>query len=173
FQQELNRGLVNARDPLQVEPVLFGLLLSTRDIGELTFTHGEQIGFDENGALRLAATARGQVSVVRGLSAKGEDRFWSQHIRQEGGAFVADRRELEPTARFSMLPLRRESGVDIPDPTSHPTFVTPAQKDFFGRLLWSDLHWSQLDAELPQSQRRAEVSVQQVITDAGGKFVGV
>ena len=55
----------------------------------------------------------------------------------------------------------------------HPTFTTPAREDFSGQLLWSDLHWSQLDVELPESQRRAEVSVQQVITDAAGKFAGV
>ena len=173
FQRELNRGLLDARDPLAVEPALFGLLLANSDIGELTFTYGEQIGFDESGALQLAATPRGQLSVVRELAVKGEDRFWSRHIRQKVGVFVADRRELEPTARFSALPLRRESRAEIPDPTSHATFITPAREDFFGRLLWSDLHWSQLDAELPQSQRRAEVSVQQAITDAGGKFVGV
>ncbi|MDQ2659181.1 MAG: adenylate/guanylate cyclase domain-containing protein, partial [Verrucomicrobiota bacterium] len=128
---------------------------------------------DESGGLQLAPTLRGQISVVRGLTTKNEDRFWSRQISQEGGAFVADRRELVPTANFSALPLLRESGVDIPDPTSHPTFTTPTREDFFGQLLWSDLHWSQLDAELPPSQRRADVSVQQAITDAGGKFVGV
>jgi adenylate cyclase len=173
FQHELNHGLVDARDPLAVEPALFGLLLSNSDIGELTFTYGEQIGFDEKGGLHLAPTGRGQVSVVRGLTAKNGERFWSRHIRQENGVFAAARRELEPTARFSELPLRPEPEATIPDPTLHATFTTPARKDFFGQLLWSDLHWSQLDVELPQSQRRAEVSVQQTITDAGGKFVGV
>ena len=173
FQRELSRGLVDARNPLVVEPALFGLLLSNSDIGELTFTYGEETGFDENGALQLAPTPRGQISVVRGLAVKGEDRFWSRHIQQEDGVFVAVRRELKPTAHFPSLPMLRESRTDIPDPTSHATFTTPTRKDFFGQLLWSDLHWSQLDAELPESQRRAEVSVQQAITDADGKFVGV
>lgn len=173
FQQEIDRGLVDARDPLAVEPALFALLLSTRDIAEMTFTYGNKIGFDDDGAIQLAATPRGQVSVVRALSAKVEDRFWSRHIHQENGAFVADRRELEPASRFSTLPLRRDSGAPISDPTSHATFVTPARKDFFGQLLWSDLHWSQLDAELPEAQRRVEVSVQQTITNAAGEFVGV
>jgi len=39
--------------------------------------------------------------------------------------------------------------------------------------LTSDLHWSQIDAELPESQGRVEVSVQQVITDSEGAFLGV
>jgi adenylate cyclase len=173
FQQEVDRGLVDARDPLAIEPALFALLLSTRDIAEMTFTYGNKIGFDEDGALQLAATPRGQVSVVRTLNAKEEDQLWSRNIHQENGAFVADRRELEPASRFSTLPLRRESGTAISDPTSHATFATPARKDFSGQLLWSDLHWSQLDAELPESQRRVEVSVQQVVTDVAGEFVGV
>ncbi len=173
FQQEVDRGLVDARDPLAVEPALFALLLSTRDVAEMTFTYGNKIGFDEHGALQLAATPRGQVSVVRALSANEEDRFWSRHIHQENGAFVADRRELEPASRFSTLPLHRESSAATSDPTSHATFVTPAREDFSGQLLWSDLHWSQLDAELPESQRRVEVSVQQVVTDVAGEFVGV
>jgi len=173
FQREINGGLVDARDLLAIEPALFTLLLSDRDIGEVTLTYGDKIGFDEDGALQLAARSRGQLSVVHTPNTKGEDQFWSRHIHEEVDGFVADRRELEPTPRFATLPSRRESGAPIPDPTLHPTFTTPAREDFSGRLLWSDLHWSQLDAELPESHRRAEVSVQQVITDAAGKFAGV
>ena len=173
FQLELNRGLLNARDPQALESALFGLLLSSSDLGELTFTYGEQTGFGANGMLQLGVAPRGQLSVVRVSTPQGEDRWWSRHIRQENGRFVSDRRELESSARFSTLPLRRETPSDIPDPTAHATFTTPTREDFFGQLLWSDLHWSQLDAELGPSQRRAEVSVQQAITDADGKFAGV
>src|SRR6266496_202399 len=173
FQREVNGGLVDARDLLAIEPALFTLLLSDRDIGEVTLTYGDKIGFDDDGALQLAARSRGQLSGVHTPNTKGEDQFWSRHIHEEVDGFVADRRELEPTPRFATLPSRRESGAPIPDPTLHPTFTTPAREDFSGQLLWSDLHWSQLDVELPESQRRAEVSVQQVITDAAGKFAGV
>jgi hypothetical protein len=34
FQQEVDRGLVDARDPVAIEPALFALLLSTDDIAE-------------------------------------------------------------------------------------------------------------------------------------------
>ncbi|HTG52972.1 MAG TPA: adenylate/guanylate cyclase domain-containing protein [Candidatus Tectomicrobia bacterium] len=173
FQWELNRGLLDARDHLALEAALFGLLLSNRDTSELTFTYGEKTGFDADGALQLAATPRGQISVVRSSIGQDDERWWSRHIKQEAGGFVSDRRELESSARFSALPLHREARTDIPDPTAHPTFTTPARQDFFGQLLWSDLHWSQLDAELPPWQRRAEVSVQQAMTDADGEFVGV
>ena len=173
FQQEVDQGLVDARDPQAIEPALLALLLSAGDITEITLTYGKKIGFAEDGALQLAATPRGQVSVVRGLSDKEEARFWSRHIHQENGVFVSDRRECEAASRFSTLPVRRESGAVISDPTSHATFTTPAQENFSGRLLWSDLHWSQLDADLPEAQRRVEVSVQQVVTDGAGGFLGV
>jgi adenylate cyclase len=173
FQQEVDQGLVDARDPQAVEPALLALLLSARDITEITLTYGKEIGFAEDGALQLAATPRGQVSVVRALSDKEEARFWSRHIHQENGAFVADRRECEASSRFSTLPLRREAGPVISDPTLHATFSTPASENFSGRLLWSDLHWSQLDADLPEAQRRVEVSVQRVVADGAGEFLGV
>ena len=87
FQQEVDRGLVDSRDPVAIEPALFALLLSTDDIAEMTFTYGNKMGFDNDGALQLAATPRGQLSVVRALSAKEEDRFWTRHIYQENGSF--------------------------------------------------------------------------------------
>ena len=128
FQLELNRGLLDARDPLAVEAALFSLLLSNRDIGELTFTYGEKTGFDAEGMLQLAPTPRGQISVVRGSIGQEEEHWWSRHIKQEAVGFVSERRELESSARFSALPLHRESRTDIPDPTTHPTFTTPAQR---------------------------------------------
>jgi len=173
FQEEVDQGLFDARDPQAIEPALLALLLSAVDITEITLTYGKRVGFAEDGALQLAATPRGQVSVVRGLSDKKEARFWSRHIHQENGVFVSDRRECEAASRFSTLPVRRESGAVISDPTSHATFTTPARENFSGRLLWSDLHWSQLDADLPEAQRRVEVSVQQVVTDGAGGFLGV
>jgi adenylate cyclase len=173
FQQEVDQGLVDARDPQAVEPALLALLLSARDITEITLTYGKKTGFAEDGALQLAATPRGQVSVVRALSDKEEARFWSRHVHQENGAFVADRRECEASSRFSTLPLRRESGPVVSDPTLHATFTTPASENFSGRLLWSDLHWSQLDADLPEAQRLVEVSVQRVVTDGAGGCLGV
>jgi adenylate cyclase len=173
FQIAIHRGLVDARDPLAIEPALFAPLLANGDIGEITLTYGEKTGFAEDGAIQIAAAPRGQLSVWRTTDAKGEERFWSRHVHQEGGAFVADRRELERTDHFTALPAQREPGAAMPDPTLHPTFVTPASEDFHGQLLWSDLHWSQLDADLPEPQRRVEVSVQQVVTDAKGQFIGV
>ncbi len=173
FQQQVSRGLVNAHSPQAVETSLFALLLSNQNLGEVTLTYGHRLGFDENGAAVLAKEARGQVSLVRTPAADSGERFWSRDVSEKNGVFVAERRELGTDKSVGALPPQSGLGVDVPDPTSHPTFITPARADFRGDVLWSDLHWSQLDAALPEAQRRVEVSVQKVVTDAAGEFVGV
>jgi adenylate cyclase len=172
FQYQLADGLLDPRDPLAIEPALAALLLSNKNLGEVTLTSGIRIGFDENGNLQLAESPREQWSVFRVETAAGGEQMWSRHVHQEGGKFVADRRELTPTVQFATLPVNREEGA-LEDPTTHPTFVTPASRDFYGSLIPSDLHWSQIDASMPEAQRRVEVSVQQVITDSAGAFLGV
>jgi adenylate cyclase len=173
IQLTLNRGLVDCRDAHALEAALFAPLLADPDIGEMTFTYGRRTGFDANGAIQLEAAGRGQLSVVRTPDKPDGEKLWSQHVHEEAGAYVADRRELGSAENSASQPVTRETGTAIADPTTHPTFTTPASKEFYGRLLWSDLHYSQLDAGIPEAQRRVEVSVQQVITDAAGEFAGV
>jgi adenylate cyclase len=166
FQVALDRGLVDLHDPRAVETALFGPLLSDRNIGEVTLTYGQRTGVEPDGWLQLAPTPRGQWTASRSVDADGEEQFWTRHVYQENGQFVADRRECTRTLRLTEQPTRREAG-DLSDPTVHYTFKTPARKANYGQPVWSDLHESQFDA------RQAEVSVQQVVTDATGEFVGV
>lgn len=173
YQRELTRGLADPRDARSVESSLFALLLANSQLAEVTLTSGEATGFDENGDIQLAPSPRGQWSVIHDTGKNGEDRYWSRHVYQSGTAFVADRRDLNTAASVTSPAWTRESGDALPDPTTHLTFTTPARKDFGARPVWSDLHWSDLDAHLPAEQRRVEVSVQQVVTDAAGKFAGV
>ena len=174
FQREIEQGLIDTHDPLALEPALFALLLANGDLSELTLTYGQEAGFDDAGNITLAAQPRGQWSVMRTHTGPNRvEHLWSRRLLQENGAFVADRRDLNGKAPFHSAPWVRETGGPFSDPTSHPTFVTPARQDFRGQLLWSDLHWSQLDNDLPVEQRRVEVSVQQAVTDAQGRFLGV
>jgi len=173
FQREVAHGILNTSDPHAVEPGLFALLLANDDLGEITFTYGTETGSNDAGEVTLASDARGQWSLIRDRGKDGAARLWSRHVYQEGAGFVAERRDLSGQMPLASSAWIRETGGHFPDPTGHPTFVTPARKDFRGRALWSDLHWSQLDADLPTDRRRVEVSVQQSITDAAGKFLGV
>ena len=173
FQQLIQLGLVQPSDSAAVESTLFSMLLAKSELGEITFTRAQQTGFDNNGVIQLAPEPRWQVSVARSSDEKGVEQFWSRQVRQENGAFVAYRRTLHPGADSEALSPDPEAGAVVTDPTSHLTFTTPASKDFYGDLLWSDLHWSQLDANQPQEQRDIEVSVQQTVEDAWKKFAGV
>jgi adenylate cyclase len=173
FQQQIKLGLVNPSDPQAVESALFALLLAKSEVSEITLTHGEKIGFNEEGAIQLARVPRWQLSAVRSTDKEGAEHFWSRYVRQEDGAFVAYRRTLQPGWNLIGPPASREVSTTVSDPTSHLTFTTPASRDFQGRLLWSDLHWSQLGANQPQEQRDIEVSVQRTVADASDKFAGV
>ena len=59
------------------------------------------------------------------------------------------------------------------DPTEHATYTTPKMPDYAGRALWSDLAYVEVDAALPEKDRRAGVYVQKAIRDAAGAFRGV
>jgi len=173
FQDQTSRGLVDPHDPLPTASTLFALLLADAEIGEITFTFAEKTGFGADGALQVAATPRGQVTVGRLLGADNQEHLCGRYIHQENGGFVSERWDLDAGGNFRSTQPQRETGNALEDPTNHLTFLTPASKDFFGQLLWSDLHWLQLDSALPESKRRAEVSVQRVIQTAGGQFAGV
>ena len=173
FQREVDHGLVAAHQQRDVESALLALVLANGDLGELTLTFAEDSGFDDAGEVKLTTAPRGQWSVIRMTGPGKEEHLWSRSVHQQGEVFVADRRELSTTGQLATVAWVRETGGALPDPTAHLTFTTPASKDFRGRLLWSDLHWSQLDAELPEAQRRVEASVQAAVTDAKGQFIGV
>ena len=173
FQRQIKLGLIDPSDAKAVESALFALLLAESDVGEITLTHGEQTGFNEDGAIQLAATPRWQLSVVRSTDEKDGEYLWSRHVYQENATFVADRRILERNSTLGAPSISPESGTLVSDPTLHLTFTTPASRDFYGQLLWSDLHWSQLGANQPQDRRDIEVSVQQTVADASDKFAGV
>lgn len=170
LQEQIKLRLVDADDPRAVETGLFTLLLAKKQIGEISFTRADQTGFDEDGAAQLAARPRWQISVVRSEIADGEEQLWSRYVYPDNSGFVAERQTLE-SADSATMPLTTK--VAATDPTTHLTFATPANQEFQGELLWSDLHWSQLDTAQHGDEGTVEVSVQQTISDAAGKFAGV
>lgn len=173
LQRQLKLGLVDPNEPKAVESALFMLLLAENDVGEITLTRADQTGFDKHGAIQLAAMPRWQLSVVRSRSNGNEEQLWSRYVHLEDASFVADRRILEPRSADGSPSISQETKLVVADPTSHLTFTTPASKDYQGQLLWSDLHWSELDPNKSEEDRDVEVSVQQTVSDASGKFAGV
>lgn len=165
FQAMVRSGVLDPRDPEALERDLRLLLEANAEVGELSFTYGERLGYDGEGNIRLAESPRGQVSVVRGRE-EGEIR--SQRIAREGGVFREHWHQWGPGPAVD-----GDMEADVPDPTEHLTFRTPSSKSYDGEIVWSDLHWSQIDAGLPEAKRRVEVSVQKSVQDARGQFAGV
>lgn len=164
FERLVRYQLIQPKNPDSVEPELLSLLLANENISEATLTYAD----DRRGDVMADRAATGQVTVLRSPTA-GEFtivRTWFDH-----GRFVSQ------SITRGVGKQSRAAKIDPPtpatDPTLNPTFETPVSPDFYGKLLWTDLHWAQIDESLPEDRRRVEVSVQKSIADGHGNFVGV
>jgi adenylate cyclase len=163
-------GLMKMDDPESVEARLFSELLDHPTLSDLTLTHATRLGYDDHGEARLAPGDRWQITVYR-RSADPGSAILTRKTVAEGDHFVDLVRYRPPGGALLSVPFAPE-GTSA-DPTAHPTFEVPASKDEEGKSVWSDLSWSQLDAELPPDQRRVVVTVQQAVEDVPGHFIGV
>ena len=163
FQRQMHYGITDPRKLDSVEAGLLALLIADDKISEASFTSARSTGFDKDGNLAVVPQSAGEVSVYR---TQGSDTITSMRTWWEKNKYVA---ESHPLPSSSGHP----GTADVPDPTSHLTFQAPAAREAHGNLLWTDLHYSQLDDNLPEAQRRVEVSVQQAINDPQGNFAGV
>lgn len=165
FEQDVRYGLVDPADSESIKRGLLSLLLANDHISEATLTYARGKGFDSNGNFLIDRASAGQVAVLRSSAANG---FVARKTWFNGGQFVCQALPLTaadpPTASSLTASL---------DPTTHATFRTTTSRAFHGQIISTDLHWSQIDQELPESKRRVEVSVQKVVEDTAGNFFGV
>lgn len=171
FQAEINHGVFNPKDSLAIETSLFSLILTNRNISEISFTFGEKIGYDPEGNIQLATKGRGEISLFR-TSSESSASIDTRYLYQKDGQWVSESRIRSEQNDLFGTPFIQEPAHSIIDPTAHLTFATPASEQYTGKDLWSDLHWSQIDKS-PENERRAEVSLQRTVTDAKGNFLGV
>jgi len=165
FEKLVVYGLVDTKSARSIQDGLLSLLLANGHISEATFTFAESTGFDSEKNIQLNRASEGQVTLFR---TSAGNHIALNVTRFDGAQFVvASGRPSRHGAPFV--------GPETPtaDPASHPTFQVPAREDRKGRLLWTDLHWSQLDEALPKEMRRVEVSVQKAIDNSSGEFAGV
>lgn len=156
LERQIDAGVVRADDPLSVEAALLRPLLDDPHLAEVALTRG-----------RTVRRGPEQVSVYRLPSGALETR----RTREEGGRFVSDvRRRPSGVATLTGAPFTRDAAA-FDDPTRHATFETTAAPENAGRLLWSDLHYTALDAHLPERERRVVVTALKAVTLPG--VVGV
>ena len=165
FEQDVSYGLIDPRDSDSIKKGLLSLLLANNNISEATLTYAKGKGFDSNGNFLTDQASAGQVAVLR--SSTGNT-FVGRKTWFNGSQFVSQSLALMP-GDSQLMP----SLTPSVDPTTHYTFQTTTSRSFYGQLIASDLHWSQIDGKLPEAKRRVEVSVQKVIEDTHGNFVGV
>lgn len=165
IENQIRHGACRADRPLSIESCLFAQILSNTNLAEATLSHGSSLGHDSDGNLRLASGDRWQVSVFRETAAAGAS-IGVRTTFRDRGRFVSEVRTVGSHARR-----QREEGVQ--DPTRHLTFSTPAAEPNYGAIVWSDLSFTQLDARLPEKQRRVVVTVMKTIEDKDGRFLGV
>lgn len=172
FQAEINHGVFDPKDPAATEAFLFSMILTNNNLSEISLIYGEKIGYDAEGNILLAPDSRGEMSLFRtsGLSAAPIN---TRYIFQKNGQWVSHMRARTAQNMLFTPPLIQEQTNAITDPTTHLTFKTPANEQNRGQDLWSDLHWSQIDKNLTENERRVELSLQRSVTDAAGKFLGV
>lgn len=159
-------GLTRLSDPRSLRDGLLTVLLRNREISEATFTFAKRHGYDTQGVSIIDPATVGQVDLFR--SREGSS-FIHRVTWFQDGRFLSTHALLYLDGREGPA----APSVEVPSPASHLTFITPARRAFYGQLLWTDLHWFAVDAALPESQRRIEVSVQRAINNPSGQFAGV
>lgn len=170
LEREIQRGSVSVMDADALEKSLYNEIVNHDALSEITFTHADMLGFAPDGSARLAPGDRWQLSVFRARDGK---RLITRRIHPGPGGFVADRRERAVDGPFSGTAMRSDVSTGLPDPTDHLTFQTPIDRGDYNTIDWTDLHRSQIDETVSESQRRPEVGVLRSVEDATGKFAGV
>jgi adenylate cyclase len=168
--RQARSGAMDVGDPLAVERGLFIELTANADLAEVTLTRARRSA-DDNKA-PLAVQGRWQVSVFR--EGNEPSRIVTSHSHPQGPGFVVDIRVRPPGSNgLRAVPFAR-GATPGDDPTDHPTFVTTLQHHrFSSEPLWTDLHYAELDARLPEANRRVVVTLMRVLEDEAGGLLGV
>jgi len=166
FEKQVQHSLVDPDKPDSIQESLLSLLLADGNLSEASFTYARSSGFDGKGKMQVVPSSAGEVTVF-----SSGNKFLCKRTWFDGQKFLSSIAPLQPGS----VRVGSDGGSTSAamDPTAHLTFQTPASKDWYGRLLWTDLHWSQLDESLPEEQRHVELSAQKIIENSRSQFAGV
>jgi adenylate cyclase len=170
FERLVRQKVVRRGDRASLELALTTQLLSEEDLADITFTYVDGDVGRPPQKKRIERATRGQVTVwkVGGVKALVRMRRTTAGPGEKA-AFTTCIRESSITGGLLDAVWGPEQHGN--DPTTHLTFTTPISPEFYGQLLWSDLHWADADKESPD--RRVVVTVQKAIQDDQGHFLGV
>jgi len=172
LERDLRAGACPLAAADAIESCLFATAAENPNLSEVTFTHARRIGFGDDGEPRVAPEATWQTSVFRDRTAGGAQ-LCTRRTEREDGRFVARVRCRQPERVLLAAPEARRIEGEIADPAAHLTFTTLASRGRSGRLIWTDLSYSELDLDLPEPERRVVVTVMKAIEDGAGGLLGV
>ena len=152
-------GALRVEDADAVEARFFAELLDHPTLDDVTLTHAGGAGLVW------------QISVFRS-SDDPASAIWTRRIRGEGPSRVSELRRRPRDGALLAVPFEREPGTP-PDPTAHDTYQVTVAPGNYGRLLWSDLAFSELDRARPQAEQRVVLTLQKTVEDAPGHLSGV
>jgi adenylate cyclase len=156
IERLLRSSAVSITDPRNLEVALYGELSATPRLAEVTVTAAPFLGYDAQGEATIGAEDRFQLSELR--SADGTS--LGRSVRRDGDRFVARTRTHSEGAPFADAPWSEP--VTATDPTTHATFTTLATERNRDKAIWSDLHYSELDAGRPNP--RVVLSLQKAVS---------
>ncbi|HUG53380.1 MAG TPA: hypothetical protein VMR21_07260, partial [Vicinamibacteria bacterium] len=155
LERQIRSSAIDPGDGRSLEAALFSAVLNSPDLAELTLTRARGRGFGPDGTLETEVDGRGQLSVYRVLDG-GSDRLVTRALSHDGRRWRMAVRDRPPHSGLLEAPLVDARMPDVEDPTAHLTFATPASERLYGQVVWSDLHWSEVDEP---TRRRAVVTV--------------
>jgi adenylate cyclase len=157
-ERAIQAGALDVDDPEAVEARLFSEILDHPTLSDVTLTR------QTDGAFMW------QVLVFR-PTAEGGGEVWTRRIRG-GRERVSEIRRRPRGGALRSAPFVREEGA-ADDPTKHDTYAASLEPKNYGRAIWSDLSYSELDRARPESERRVVLTVQKAIEDTPKHLVGV
>lgn len=164
-ERAIRTGAVQPGDLASLEVRLFTELTASAGLEEVTFTRANLASYDADGRATFDPAGRFQLAVHRSKTGRIATRL----TRRDGDGFVVLEREREADGKFDVGPfVAKGSGID---PTEHPTFSVISMKRNLERAIWSDLHYSELDAGTKDA--RVVLSIQKAIENSVGEFTGV
>ena len=166
----LQLGVFRADDLEAVEARLFSELIDHPSLSNASLTHADLQGFAADGEARVGPDDRWQVAVYR-TSADPGSPIVTRRVSRRGDELVTDMR-LRP-AGAGLLGTPFQPGKRSDDPTGHATFTTTVSRSSYGKAIWTDLSYTELDQALPQAEQRIVVTVQKAVEDTPGHFAGV
>ncbi len=170
LERAMQKGALDPASPDAVEARLFTEVLDNPTVLDATLTRATLDGYDPKGEAVVAPEGRWQVSVYR-ATPEADAPVVTRRIANTGGTWTNLLRSRPRDGGLLSAPLA--PGPPATDPTQHPTFSVTAARENYGRAIWSELAYSEVDSSMPEPQRRVVVSLQKAIDDRPGHFAAV